>query len=736
MHNRARPALAAATLALAVLAPAQRAAAQQQPLTLEGIFASGDFHGSAFYPSWTPGGESFTVVDAAPGSQSADVWTEGIVTGKRERVVEGARLVPAGATAPIDVEDITWTADRRRALIYTNSQQVWRQRTRGTYYVWDAASGRLSPVSAGQGWQQFAKLSPDGSKVGFVRGNDLFVVDLTTGRETQLTRDGSDVVVNGTFDWVYEEELDLRDGWRWSPDGTRIAFWRLDQTPEKVFTWVDNLAGTYSRPVGLRYPKPGEANALVKIGVVNVGTGATTWMDTGSDTDIYLARMDWAPPADELVIQRMNRAQDRIDVLYADAATGRSRLAFSDTDPAWVNVDDDLTFVAGGSRVLWTSQKDGFNQIYLYDRAGRQLRQLTREPWDVVAVEGVDERGGWVYFTGTGGDAAQRHLYRVKLDGTGLRKLTTEPGTHSASVSPDGLWYVDVYSRMGTPSVSRLYRGDGTLVRAFGDNAALVARLAATGIRQPEFTTVPLPDGTRLGAWIIRPASFDPAKRYPVLLYEYGTPGAQTVTDSWGGTRYLWHQMLAQRGYVVMSVDPRGTSGRGRAFEKAGFLKQGEVASDDLMDVVRWLGAQPWVDAGRIGMWGWSGGGYTTALTVARGGRLFKAGISVSPVTDWRLYDDIYTERFMRTPQQNQAGYDRTAPLRYADSLSASYLLVHGTGDDNVHFQNSVQWANALELAGKQFSFMMYPNKNHSISGGRTQLHLFTLLTDWLEKNL
>jgi dipeptidyl-peptidase-4 len=735
MQNRARPALAAATLVLALAAPFAPAAAQQDRLTVERIFAGGDFRTSTFYPTWTPGGESFTLVEDAPAGGGSEVWTAGVVTGNRERLIPGSALMPQGAARGLEVEDIEWTADRARALLYTNSQQVWRQRTKGTYYVYDRASGGVRPLSAAPGWQQFAKLSPDGSKAGFVRDNDLFVVDLATGRETRLTHDGGPTVVNGTFDWVYEEELDLRDGWRWSPDSRRIAFWRLDTSPEKVQTWINDV-GLYSQPVALRYPKAGEANALVKIGVIGAAGGPVTWMDTGTERDVYLARMDWAASPNEVVIQRMNRLQNRIDVLFADASTGRSRTAFTDADSAWVNVDDDLTFVGGGAQLLWTSQRDGFNQVYLYDRQGRQVRQLTRGRWDVTGIDGVDERGGWVYFTGTGGDPTQRQLYRVKLDGTGQQKLSAEPGTHSSSLSPNGQYYVDVWSRLGTPAVSRLYRADGTLLRGLSDNASARSRIAATGVQAPEFMRVPVGDGTELNAWVIRPAGFDATKKYPVLLYEYGTPGSQTVTDAWGGTRYLWHQLLAQNGYVVMSVDPRGTSGRGRAFEKAGYLHQGEVVSDDLMEAVRWIGRQPWADAGRIGMWGWSGGGYTTALTLARGGPLFKAGISVAPVTDWRLYDNIYTERVMRTPQENPQGYDRGSPLKLASGLTANYLLVHGTGDDNVHFQNSVQWAAALQAAGKPFSMMLYPNKNHGLPGTTTQVHLFNMLTSFVKTNL
>jgi dipeptidyl-peptidase-4 len=718
--------------AAAVLALAPAASAQQ--LTLERIFTSGDFAAGGFYPQWSADGQSFVVVEADPQSRASDVWTVGIDDGKRSRRIQGSKLVAEGQTNPIEVEEVAWSADGRRALIYTNSQQVWRQRTKGTYYVYDLQSERLVPLSRGEGWQQFAKISPDGQRVGFVRNNDLFVVDLATGQETQLTRDGSDTVINGTFDWVYEEELGLQDGWRWSPDGKRIAFWQLNQSPVPVFHWIDNLGGQYSRPVALRYPKPGEPNSRVRVGVIDVAGGSTRWMDTGEAE--YLARMEWAESADELVIQRMNRLQNRIDVLLADANTGRSRTLFSDTDSAWVDVDDDLTFVRGGREIIWSSEREGFNQLYLYGRDGRQIRKLTREAWDVTAVNGVDERGGWVYFTGTGGNAAERHLYRVKLDGSGLQKLTREPGTHYASVSPDGRRFVDVYSRAGVPAVSRLHNADGSVIRTLRDNARVQQNLTAAGLRQPEFFRVRTPDGAEMNALMIKPANFDEKRKYPVLFYVYGTPGAQTVTDAWGGSRYMWHQLLAQKGYIVVSVDTRGSSNRGRAWEKAGYGRAGVQVTDDLMTAARYMGSLPYVDAGRIGMWGWSGGGYTTGLSLARGGDLFKAGVSVAPVTDWRLYDNIYTERFMGLPQQNQAGYDATSVIKQADGFRANYLLVHGTADDNVHFQNSVHLADALQRAGKQFSFMLYPNKNHAIPGAQTQLHLFTMMTDWLEKNL
>jgi dipeptidyl-peptidase-4 len=364
------------------------------------------------------------------------------------------------------------------------------------------------------------------------------------------------------------------------------------------------------------------------------------------------------------------------------------------------------------------------------------VRKLTREPWDVVSVDRVDERGGWVYFTGTGGNGAERHLYRVKLDGGASQKLTREPGTHSTSVSPDGRTFVDIYSRASAPAYSRLFRTDGTLVRSLSSNQRAMGNLAAAGVSQPEFFSIPTQGGVQMPAMMIRPANFDASRKHPVLFYVYGTPGAQTVADSWGGSRYLWHQLLAQKGYIVVSVDTRGTSNRGRAYEKAGYLSHGVLVTDDLMTAARYMAAQPYVDAGRIGMWGWSGGGFTTGLSLARGGRLYKAGMSIAPVTDWRLYDNIYSERFMGLPQENAAGYDATSVLKQAAGITANYLVAHGTADDNVHFQNSVQLATALQTAGKQFSFMLYPNKNHGISGAQTQLHLFTMMTDWLEDNL
>lgn len=702
--------------------------AGQRELTVETIFGSRELSPAGSGARWMPEGSALSHVTAE------GLVAEDPITGERRVLVPRSALVPAGASEPIAIEGYEWSPDRGKLLIYTNSQRVWRQNTKGIYYVFDLASGLLTPLSRRPGWQQFAKWSPSGDRIAFVRDNDIHVVDLPGFEERPLTTSGSDVIINGTFDWVYEEELGLQDGWRWSPDGRRIAYWQLDQSDVGVFTWVDDLAGNYSVPFELRYPKAGEPPALARIGVIPAAGGETVWMSVGGEPDDYLARMDWAASPDEILVQRLNRLQNRIDLVLASADDGSARVIHTDTDPAWVNVDDDLTWLDGGNRFLWTSEAEGYNQIYLVERHGGVVRRLTDRDADVLYVVGVDEAGGWVYYSAADPSPMERQLFRVPLAGGAAQRLTGQPGAHSASLSPDGRFLIDRYSSAGVPPVTAVLEADGDPVRVVQDNAELRRRLAEYGLNEPEFVRAPGADGAPLNGWLIKPPGFDPSRRYPVLMYVYGTPGAQTVTHAWWGNRYLWHQLLAQHGYVVASFDARGSSGQGREFAKAGYLRQGEIVTDDQIAAARWLADQPFVDADRIGMWGWSGGGYTTGLALARGGDVFAAGISVAPVTDWRLYDNIYTERFMRTPQENEDGYSATSIMEHVDGMTADYLLIHGTADDNVHFQNAVQLVDALQAAGKQFDFMLYPNQNHGIPA--RQVHLFTLMTEWLLEHL
>jgi dipeptidyl-peptidase-4 len=444
--------------------------------------------------------------------------------------------------------------------------------------------------------------------------------------------------------------------------------------------------------------------------------------------------MEWAG-SNELVIQRLNRAQDRLDVLLADASTGRSRVILTETDSAWVDVDNDLTWLRGGRQFLWTSERDGYNHVYLYNRDGSLVRQVTSGDWDVLEFLGTDDAGSRVFFAAAEAGPLERQIYSTGIDGRGRRRITRDSGSHAAELAPGARYLIDTGSRADAPPVTRILAPDGRTLRVLQDNAAVAQQLQALALRTPEFFAFNTADDVLLNGWLIKPPDFDPARRYPVLIYVYGGPASQTVTDAWGGTRYLWHQLLARNGIVVASIDNRGTGARGRAFRKITFKRLGTLESQDQIEAARWLAAQPWADPARIGIWGWSYGGFMTALSMMNG-NVFRAGIAVAPVTDWRLYDTIYTERFMRTPADNPLGYDDNSPLRKAGQLSGRLFLIHGTGDDNVHAQNTIQLADALQAAAKPFDLMIYPNRTHSISGGNTSVHLFNSMTDWVMRVL
>ncbi len=677
-------------------------------------------------------GKAYTTLDDASGN--SDLYRVDALTGRKDLLLRAADLVPPGARQPVTIEEYSFSADGSKLLIFTNSARVWRLNTKGTYYVWDFAAKRLIPVSTKPGYQMFAKFSPDGRLVAFVRDDNLYVTDLASGVETALTADGGENVINGTSDWVYEEELDLRDAFRWSPDGKRIAFWRLDQSAIRPFYLV-NQDSLYPQLVPVRYPKAGMPNSEVKIGVIELGSGRTTWVDLGAERDIYIAALDFAGSPDEVWLTRLNRHQNRLDLLLADARTGVSRVVMTDRDSAWVDAHQPQ-WINGGRQFLFLSDREGYTQAYLFNRDGSFVRRVTPGGWDVLELYGVDEQAKLLYFTGAIDGPLGRPLLKIGLDGKGLARVTTEPGTHRVEFDPTFQLYVDTYSRAGVPPVQLLRRADGRLVRTVAENLALARKVNALQLRLPEFLKIRTPDGTDLNAWIIRPRDFDPGKRYPLLMFVYGGPGSQTVTDGWGGTQYLWHQMLAQDGYLVASVDNRGTGARGAQFEKITYLRLGRYESADQIAAARWFASQPYVSADRIGLWGWSYGGYMTSRTMFLGGGVFRAALAVAPVTDWRFYDTIYTERYMRTPAENAAGYDESAALTYADSLKGRFLLVHGTGDDNVHFQNSVRLVERLEGANKQFDLRIYPNKTHAITGGTTRENLYGLFTEWLKKHL
>ena len=707
--------------------------AQIPRLSVESIFGTEYFASDLESIQWSLDARYFTSTEENT-EGGFDLYRVDARSGERELLLRGNDLVPEGQREPIEIESYEFSADGSKLLIFTNSVQVWRQNTKGEFYVWEFGRRRLTPVSTRPGLQQFAKFSQNGRLVGFVRENNLFVTDLRSGRETQLTFDGDENIINGATDWVYEEELGLRDAFRFSPDGRRIAFWRFDQTAVKSYYMTDALS-LYPDLLPVRYPKAGEENSQVRIGVVEISSRNTSWIDIGLERDIYIARMDFAGSADEIWLTRLNRHQSRLDLLLADVGTGESRVIMSDTDEAWV-ANTAPQWIDGGRRFLFESERDGYNQVYLFDRAGSLLNRVTPGEWDVLDVYGVDEQEDVLYFTGAGDGPMRLPLYRVDLDGGDFRRLSTGSGSHRILFNSDYSMYVDTYSTAGVPPVQTLHTADGQVVRTISDNRQLAERIQSLNLAVPEFIAVPGADGTPLNAYIIRPADFNPGRQYPLLLYVYGGPGSQTVLDSWGGERYLWHQFLASEGYLVATVDNRGTGARGRDFKKMTYRRLGQLEAADQIAAARSFGAQPFVDANRIGIWGWSYGGYMSLMSMFLGEGVFKAAIAGAPVTDWRFYDTIYTERYMRTPRENEHGYAAGAPINHVDKLVGNLLVVHGTSDDNVHFQNTIQLVHSLEQAGKHFDMRIYPGQRHGFSGTATRLNQYELFTDWLKRNL
>ncbi len=738
------------------VASAQRsAAADSTLLTVDRIYASPEFRGGTFGPlAWLNDGTAYTTLErSAETREGRDIVRYDAQSGARTILVPAGRLVPQGASAPLEVEEYSWSHDGNRLLIFANSQQVWRTNTRGDYWVLDRTSWTLKKLG-GEGpasTLMFAKFSPDGGRVGWVRYGEynLYVEDLASGRITKLTSDGSRTTINGTFDWVYEEELGLQDGWRWSPDGRSIAYWQLDATGVRDFPLYNTTDSLYSHIVPVQYPKAGQTNSAARVGVVSASGGTTRWIAVpGDPRNNYIARMEWAPAAgrgagsQELVIQHMNRLQNTLHVMLADAHTGAVRTVFTEQDSAWVEQFDELRFVNGGRDILWLSERSGWAHLYLFPRSGGPPQSVTNGAWDVLGVSGVDTVSRMVYFTASPDNPTQRYLYRASYTRPGRNapqrvSPAGQPGIHGYNTSPNFRFAVHNYSRFGVPPTMELVSlPDHRALRTLVDNAALKAKVAALRLGPTEFTQVDIGNGIKLNAYLIKPPGFDPSKRYPVFFTVYGGPGSQTVVDSWGGPNFLWHEMLAQRGYIVASVDNRGTGARGRAWRKIIYGQMGVVETQDQAAAARAIGRLPYVDSTRLGIWGWSYGGFMALNTITQAPDVYRMAIAVAPVTHWKYYDTIYTERYNGLPQDNAAGYDRGSPLTYAKNLRGKLLIVHGSGDDNVHYQNTEAMVNALVAANRPFQLMVYPNRTHSISGGPTRQHLFTLLTKFVEENL
>ena len=732
---------------LAVAAPGQGKSPDSR-LSLERIFNSREFAPERFGPArWLKDGKSYTTIEDSSSVQGGrDIVVYDAATGKRRVLVPSSRLVPAGGSTALAVEDYRWSDDGGLLLVFTNSKRVWRQNTRGDFWILDLASGGLRKLGSDfePATLQFAKISPDGRRAAYVQKNDIYSEDLATGRVVRLTFDGSATMANGTSDWVYEEEFSLRDAFRWSPDGAAIAFWQIDSAGITDFDLINNTDTLYPRVLPLKYPKAGEPNSLCRIGVVNAGGGPVTWLKvTGDPVASYIPWMDWAPDSREILLQHINRLQNANELMIAEASTGDVRTVFVDRDDAWVDVVNDIVWLGGGKEFTWTSEKDGWRHVYRVSRADGKAVPVTAGAFDILGIDAIDIKGGWLLFTASPDNPAQRYLFRSRLDGRGRAERLSpsgQPGTHSYQISPTGEWAIHTYSNFGTPPVTDLVRlPRHESARTLAANGNLLARVKALDGTPVEFFRVDIGGGVALDGWCMKPPDFNPEKSYPLLFHIYGEPAGQTVLDRWGGSGYLWHLMLAQQGYLVASIDPRGTPApRGREWRKCVYRRVGILAPEDHAAGAReFLRTRPYVDASRVGIWGWSGGGQMTLNAMFKFPDLYKTGIAVAFVSDQHLYDTIYQERFMGLPRDNEEGYRDGSPVNFAKNLKGDLLIIHGTGDDNVHYQSFERLVNELVAQGKSFTMMAYPNRSHGIfEGAGTTMHLYKTMTRFLNEKM
>jgi len=655
-----------------------------------------------------------------------------ITTGETAGVIfNGDNMGDAGKFS-----DYTFNDDESKIVFSTDGEQIYRYSSRANYYVWDTKTETLTPV-ADNGKQRNATLSPDGNKVAYVQDNNLFYKDLLSGRTTQITADGkNNEVINGVTDWVYEEEFGIVRVFEWSPDSRRIAFLKSDESKVKEFTMPMYRNELYPEYITFKYPKAGEDNAVVTLHMYDLKKGKIRDIKLNSKPDMYIPRMKWTQDDNQLCVFQMNRHQNELDLFLVNAKNGKSKKLLSEKNKYYVDIHDNLTFLDNGKEFVWTSEQDGYNHIYLYDMKGKMKKQLTKGEYDVTNFYGVDEDDERVYYQAAEKSPMQREVYSINFKGKKKQKLSGEKGSNRAQFSKTFDYLVNTHTAAGAPSSYTVHNAEGELVRTIEDNNGLREKLNAYDISKPEFFDFKTSEGVKLNGWMIKPSNFDRSKEYPVLMYVYGGPNSQTVQDSWGGGNYFWYQSLAQQGYIIVSVDNRGTGARGEEFRKMTYQQLGKYETIDQIEAAKWLGKQPYVDADRIGIWGWSYGGYMSSLCLFKGADVFSTAIAVAPVTNWKWYDTIYTERFMRTPQENNDGYEDNSPINHVDKMKGKYLLVHGMGDDNVHAQNSFEMVNALIKANKHFDTYFYPNRNHGIYGGNTRLHLYDKMTDFILRNL
>ncbi|HVB33274.1 MAG TPA: S9 family peptidase [Patescibacteria group bacterium] len=715
---------------LATRAPAQPRTPAGQ-LTVESIFGEPTFQPPlAGGIEWSPDGRTLSYFRQT--AQGRELWALDAVTGRRRRLIGAGTLSDLLEPWPDTWLERTgfgrrpprrylWSPAGNALLLRSASKLVW----------YDIKGGRSRSLVAGTQPLTDPKISPDAAWVSFIRNYNLWIVNVRTGRQRQLTRDGSEALRDGQVDWIYPEELDLFTAYWWSPDSSRIAYLQFNES--RVLRYPLIVPGSYGAAIyWTRYPLAGQANPVVRLGVVKISGEKTVWMDTGGDNNIYLPRITWLPDGKRVAIERLSRAQTRLDLLFADAASGHSRLVLREEDRYWINVARAPCFLPNG-RFLWLSERTGFRHLYLYDPSGRLIRPLTAGDWVVTHLAGVDRKAGLVYFVATRDGPLGRQLYRVRLDGTGLERVSRQAGTHEILMAPGAAAYLDTYSSVTQPDRQELYSAAGAHLATLGDGR--IPALATVALGPVRFLKLHAPDGAGLEAEMIEPPDFSASRKYPVLVYVYGGPEEQNVRNMWGGSVFLWHEMMAEKGYIIFLLDNRGTYNRGHAFETPIYHGFGGADVQDQLAGAHYLLSLPYVDPSRIGVWGWSFGGTMTLNLLFRAGDIFKAGVAVAPVTDWRQYDTIYTERYLGTPDEDPGGYRAGSPVTYAAGLTGKLLIIDGTDDDNVHFSNTTELIGQLiddHLYAGHVRLMILPGRGHPINDRAALLSLFKRMTAFL----
>ena len=704
-----------------------------QDLTVERIHKSSEFR-----PRYVDGfaslsdGESFTKMVQSNDKLFLYKYKFKNIKGDSSLVMNVSDLNYNGNA--IEPSDIQFSNSGKYALIFVNQESIYRRSYSADLYLYDVAKKSVAKIHDGDDKQTLPTFSPDETQVAYVAGNNLYNYTIASGKAKQLTKDGKqNAIINGTTDWVYEEEFAITQGFSWSPDSKYIAFMRFDESKVKQFSMA-MYGELYPTDYVYKYPKAGEDNSKVTMHIADANSGTTSQVTFGAYE--YIPRFQWSPVKNELVVLTMNRHQNDLNYyLVTNPAQPSAKVFYNETSPTYIDIDNNLIVLKDGKSLLRTSEKSGWNQLYVLNFDGTQ-RQITSGNWDIIELYGINEKTNTIYYASAEVSPIYKTLYCINLSGKNKKALSELTGSHSAEFAQGFKYYVKTSTWSEKAPKFTLCDETGKTIRVLEENKELQAKLDGMGLVKKEFVQFPGADGTMLNGWMIKPRNFDPNKKYPVYFNVYCGPGSNTVSDEYEGGNWLYHQLLSQKGYIVVSVDPRGTMYRGEAFKKSTYKELGKLETEDLIAVAKYLQKQSYVDDGRIGIMGWSYGGFMTSLCMTKGADVFKMGIAVAPVTNWRNYDNIYTERFMQTPQENASGYDNNSPVNHASKLKGKFLLVHGSADDNVHYQNSMEFITALVAANKQFDLFIYPNKNHSIYGGNTRNHLFTMMLNYTLENL